>query len=139
MAAGARDGERLALGDCSYLTEEPLPATAQVAGQQGAYLARAFRKWSKRNGEWVEAVKWVEAVRPFRFLSLGVMTYIGNENALLQVETGADTPKIALSGFVSYLLWVSTYAVKQVATRNRILVLFDWFKTKVFGRDVSQF
>lgn len=29
--------------------------------------------------------------------------------------------------------------VKQVAARNRILVLFDVFKTKVFGRDVSQF
>lgn len=124
-----------ALGDCSYLPAGPLPATAQVAGQQGAYMARAFRKLQKSGVE----REWTQAVKPFRFLSLGAMAYIGDTKALLQLEAGPDGNNIALSGFISYLLWASTYAVKQVATRNRILVLFDWFKTKVFGRDVSQF
>lgn len=27
---------------------------------------------------------------------------------------------------------------RQVSTRNRILVLFDWMKTRVFGRDISR-
>lgn len=29
-----------ALGDCAQMEEEPLPSTAQVAGQQGAFLGR---------------------------------------------------------------------------------------------------
>ncbi len=33
-----------ALGDCSYQETNPLPATAQVASQQGAYLGRLFSK-----------------------------------------------------------------------------------------------
>lgn len=135
-----------ALGDCALLTDGPLPATAQVAGQQGAYLARAFRKIAriraKRDAKGKEPLTdeaLVEMLKPFRFLSLGLMTYIGDEKALVQFGSNGEAPRVALSGFVSYLLWLSTYAVKQVDTRNRVLVLFDWFKTKVFGRDLSQF
>jgi hypothetical protein len=27
----------------------------------------------------------------------------------------------------------------QVSFRNRVLILFDWMKAQVFGRDLSQF
>jgi NADH:ubiquinone reductase (non-electrogenic) len=27
----------------------------------------------------------------------------------------------------------------QVSFRNRVLILFDWIKAQVFGRDLSQF
>lgn len=27
----------------------------------------------------------------------------------------------------------------QVSLRNRVLILFDWMKAKVFGRDISLF
>lgn len=136
-----------ALGDCASFVDGPLPATAQVAGQQGAYMARAFRKWSRireTQGAAEDPLAgpedvWADSLKPFRFLSLGVMTYIGDEKALVQLGGSNDAPKVAFSGFVSYLLWLSTYAVKQVATRNRVLVLFDWFKTRAFGRDLSQF
>lgn len=39
---GARDA--LAIGDCSVMTGRRLPATAQVAGQQGAYVARLLNR-----------------------------------------------------------------------------------------------
>ena len=39
---GARD--IIALGDCSRLWGDPLPPTAQVAGQQGAYAARLLNR-----------------------------------------------------------------------------------------------
>jgi hypothetical protein len=29
--------------------------------------------------------------------------------------------------------------VVQVSFRNRVLILFDWVKAQVFGRDLSQF
>ena len=34
----------LALGDCSCITENQLPATAQVASQQGEFLAKLFSR-----------------------------------------------------------------------------------------------
>jgi hypothetical protein len=37
-------------------------------------------------------------------------------------------------------LWSrSVYITKQVSLRNRVLILFDWLKTQVFGRDLSNF
>jgi NADH dehydrogenase/NADH:ubiquinone reductase (non-electrogenic) len=30
------------------------------------------------------------------------------------------------------------YLVKQVATRNRVLVTFDWIKSYLFGRDITR-
>ena len=31
------------------------------------------------------------------------------------------------------------YLTKQVSFRNRVLILFDWIKAQVFGRDLSNF
>lgn len=33
-----------AIGDCTFMDQSPLPATAQVASQQGSYLGRLFSK-----------------------------------------------------------------------------------------------
>ena len=33
----------------------------------------------------------------------------------------------------------SCWTAFQVSTRNRVLILFDWVKTRVFGRDLSVF
>lgn len=41
------------------------------------------------------------------------------------------------AGSTGFLLWRSVYVVKQVSPRTRFLVLFDWLKTKIFGRDVT--
>jgi NADH:ubiquinone reductase (non-electrogenic) len=38
-----------------------------------------------------------------------------------------------------YALWRSVYAVKQVDARSRVLVLIDYLKTRIWGRDISQF
>ena len=43
--AGVPDGSLLAMGDCARLAgSDPLPQTAQVAAQQGAYLARLLNR-----------------------------------------------------------------------------------------------
>ncbi len=123
-----------AFGDCSYIENGPLPATAQVAGQQGAYLARVFRKWDKirretemktRNGDIESELsmgvdKWAEKLKPFSFLSLGAMTYIGDQKAMVQFDTREDQPNIGFSGFISYLLWLSTYAVRVGERRFQV-------------------
>jgi NADH:ubiquinone reductase (non-electrogenic) len=50
-----------------------------------------------------------------------------------------DPVGINLAGSLAFLLWRSVYITKQVSFRNRVLILFDWMKAQVFGRDLSQF
>lgn len=127
------------MGDCSVIDGRALPATAQVAGQQGAYLGRLLSKASRIEPPQAPVLRDDETrkINPFQFLSLGVMAYLGNDRAVVQVETSPSN-NLALGGRIAFFLWRSVYAVKQVDVRNRILVLFDWFKTKTFGRDGKQ-
>jgi len=74
--------------------------------------------------------------RPFEHLSLGVLAYLGGGSALTQIGP-TDTVSLKASGSIGYLLWRSVYITKQVSTRNRVLILFDWLKSRVFGRDIS--
>ncbi|CAL8468561.1 g8101 [Coccomyxa elongata] len=143
--AGVRDA--IALGDCSRLSGAPLPATAQVAGQQGAYVARMINKGYKLGTGGLDQpfpARWKESSdqeeleyfsKPFAFLSLGLMAYVGSDQAITQLEAGKAS--FSLAGYLSFLLWRSVYITKQVSTRNRILILFDWVKTRIFGRDLS--
>lgn len=111
-----------ALGDCSEIENGPLPVTAQVAQQQGIYLGRAFNRSAKR-----------KILRPFKFHDLGMLAYIGDQKAL------ADLPQYKGTGFKAFLFWRSVYITRLVGLKNKILVLFDWFKNVAFGRDVSNF
>ena len=133
-----------AAGDCATNLHEPLPATAQVAGQQGAYVARLLNREyclecdiperTEFTRTWIDRAQFA---KPFQFLSLGLLAYIGRERAMAQLDVG-DT-SVKLSGTLTYLIWRSVYAVKQVSMRNRILITFDWIKAALFGRDISQF
>jgi NADH:ubiquinone reductase (non-electrogenic) len=111
-----------ALGDCAAVGETPLPATAQVAQQQGKYLAGALGRL--RAGQPSE---------PFRFKASGMLAYIGGGQAL------ADLPQVKWSGRGAWLFWRSVYLTKLVSPANKIKVLFDWLKARLFGRDLSRF
>jgi len=110
-----------ALGDCSLLEADPLPATAQVAEQQGHYLAKAFRARLKG-----------KPVAPFTFKNMGMLAYVGGHRAI------ADLPGVKGSGFFTFLFWRSVYLTKLVGFRNKLLVFFDWFKATFLGRDLSR-
>lgn len=111
-----------ALGDCAALESRPLPATAQVAQQQGKYLGKAIG--ARRSGR---------PPRPFRFRALGMLAYVGDRRAL------ADLPHWEGRGWVAWLFWRSVYLTRLVSWRNKVLVLFDWMKAGLFGRDPSRF
>ncbi|HEX9944051.1 MAG TPA: FAD-dependent oxidoreductase [Thermoanaerobaculia bacterium] len=111
-----------ALGDCAAVGEPPLPATAQVAQQQGKYLARTLDR--QRAGKPIE---------PFRFKASGMLAYIGGGEAL------ADLPQVKWSGRGAWLFWRSVYLTKLVSLANKAKVLFDWVKARLFGRDLSRF
>lgn len=110
------------IGDCAEITETPFPVTAQVAQQEGKYLGKTLNKLAKG-----------KAVKPFKFNNFGMLAYVGSHKAL------ANTKQVKLSGFTTWLLWRSVYLTKLVSTKNKMLVLFDWFKNFLFGRDVSNF
>jgi len=111
-----------AIGDCAAVEGKHYPQTAQRAEGQGKYVAKLIDR--ERRGL---------LIKPFSFFNLGMLAYIGKRRAL------ADLPGVSGYGFVTWLFWRSVYLTKIVSVKNRILVLFDWFKTAVFGRDVSRF
>jgi NADH:ubiquinone reductase (non-electrogenic) len=112
-------GNVYALGDCAACGEPPLPATAQVAQQQGRYLADVL---SRR-----------DELRPFDYRKMGMLAYIGGGKAL------ADLPNTQWSGRAAWFFWRSVYLTKLVSPANKVKVLFDWLKAHLFGRDLSRF
>jgi NADH dehydrogenase FAD-containing subunit len=62
------------------------------------------------------------------FVLQGLLAYVGGGEALTQVQVG-DVPILSYAGSISFMLWRSVYLVKQVATRNRVLVTFDWVRS----------
>ncbi|KAF8234522.1 FAD/NAD(P)-binding domain-containing protein [Tricholoma matsutake] len=155
------DGSIFAIGDCTATSYAP---TAQVASQQGAYLARMLAQMAKKDvlenklvtlqatalnvtsdeekkkiAEETEAAERQLAktkLRPFHYSHQGSLAYIGSEKAI------ADLPfmngNLAVGGVATYLFWQSAYLSTLFSLRNRTLVATDWMKVKLFGRDVSR-
>ena len=79
-----------ALGDCARMDGTTWPATAQVASQEASWLAKRLNKGD------VEQQK-------FTYKDLGVMAYIGNQNALLQSGGAGDiSGRVAWYGLEHY-------------------------------------
>jgi NADH dehydrogenase FAD-containing subunit len=108
-----------ALGDCAACGAPPLPATAQVAQQQGEYLAACLGRR--------------RPAPPFGYRRMGMLAYIGAGKALV------DLPTVQWSGRGAWLFWRSVYVTKLVSPANKVKVLFDWLKARLFGRDLSRF
>lgn len=112
-----------AIGDCAVVDtpgKPALPATAQVASQKAAYLAKQLNGTKTTD-------------KPFRFRNWGMMAYLGGWRAIHQSE--ADE----LKGRAAWLLWRTAYLTYSVSLRNKIMVPFYWFMTWVFGRDITRF
>jgi NADH:ubiquinone reductase (non-electrogenic) len=60
-------------------------------------------------------------------------------NPFCPAQVEAFDTSLNVYGSLAFLLWRSVYITKQVSFRNRVLILFDWMKARVFGRDLSQF
>jgi len=158
-------GSILVLGDVACFesrskfesSPSALPQTAQVAGQQGAFVARMLNRGydlrvtpprlpepSEEDEEasfsllrtWLVA-RGLEEAPGFDFLSLGLLAYVGQEEALNQVMVG-DVPLFNYSGKVAFFLWRSVYLAKQASSRNQALIAFDWLRTEAFGRDITR-
>ena len=114
-----------AIGDCAANHDKPLAMLAQVANQQGIYLAKCMNNKDE------------ESLFDYKFL--GAMASLGTFKAV--VELGPNVPESAskLKGFIAFLLWRSAYWSMSVSITNKILIPMFWFKSYFFGRDISKF
>jgi NADH:ubiquinone reductase (non-electrogenic) len=111
-----------AFGDCATIEGQALPATSQVAQQEGRYLARTLNAEAKGKQS-----------KKFVYNHYGMLAYIGSNRAL------ADLPQVKGKGFSTWIFWRSAYITKLVSFKNKVLVIFDWIKAFIFGRDASRF
>merc|ERR1711981_840189 len=151
-----------AVGDCAVANYAP---TAQVASQEGAFLARMFNNMAKTqeiedelqkcsveqekapSKEARDAVfekikdlqkrlRRVKQMGPFEYSHQGSLAYIGSEKAVADISWWLGN--IASGGTLTYVFWRSAYVSMCFSWRNRTLVILDWIKSKMFGRDVSR-
>jgi len=158
---GAKGNEVFAMGDCAV---SGCALTAQVAAQQGKYLARAFRD---EEGS---------AALPFRYQHQGTMAYVGKSEAvavLQSPELGANPLKdfsfwrklascpdgwlkpehrmsapaesvekkgpwiVNVTGIAGFAIWRGVYFTKLFSYSNRFNVAIDWIRNFFFGRVVA--
>ncbi|WP_058533673.1 NAD(P)/FAD-dependent oxidoreductase [Legionella saoudiensis] len=103
--------EVFVLGDAAFLKEndQPLPAIAPVALQQGKFVGNLIRKQIPINN------------RPaFHYKDRGMMANIGRFNAL--VLSGP----LQSSGFFAWLAWCFVHIYFLIGFRTKILVFIDW-------------
>ena len=73
------------------------------------------------------------ANKGFEYNFIGLMTYVGGYKSLI------DSPWLKSSGIATWIAWRSAYLTKLGSLKNKLQVPFDWFRTFVFGRDVTNF
>jgi len=150
-----------AVGDCAVANYAP---TAQVASQEGAFLARLFNALAQtdaidqelanlsaeqatKTGDARDDVfaqitelqrqrRRVKHMGPFQYSHQGSLAYIGHDKAVADVSWLRGN--LASGGTWTYLFWKSAYLSMCFSMRNRLLVGLDWGKTYLFGRDVSR-
>jgi hypothetical protein len=104
-----------------------LPATAQVAAQQGKYIGKKLHKLARQkdvleaNALATDTGTADELVaKPFKYLHLGSLAYIGNAAVF---DLGGHS---FMGGLVAMYAWRSVYWNEQVSLRTRALLMIDW-------------
>jgi NADH dehydrogenase len=100
------------LGDTASFTQDgkPLPGVAQVAMQQGRYVASVI----------ADRIAGKAHTQPFRYVDKGSMATVGRFYGI--VETG----KFRTAGVVGWFLWLALHLMFLIGFRNRMVVGFQW-------------
>ena len=120
----------LSLNELLKLLEEigsritSLPATAQVAAQQGKYLGKKLHKISgaadPSSPPPLHPLADETVSEPFKYSHLGSLAYVGNAAVF-------DFGKYSfMGGLVAMYAWRSIYWNEQVSPRTRALLMIDW-------------
>ncbi|HEY2580571.1 MAG TPA: NAD(P)/FAD-dependent oxidoreductase [Mucilaginibacter sp.] len=102
-----------AIGDVAAMITEDTPkghpGVAQVAIQQGSYVAKTIMQLI--NGEPTE---------PFKYFDRGTLATIGRNKAV------ADLGKLKFKGFFAWLIWMFVHLVSLLGFRNKVVVFINW-------------
>ncbi|KAI9098330.1 FAD/NAD(P)-binding domain-containing protein [Phlyctochytrium arcticum] len=112
-----------ALGDCATIKGNELPATAQVANQQGVWLRKHLNAFTREG-----------LGKPFHYSHIASMVYIGSWNAIFDTTGGAlmstgSGGSPGLRGRIAWFVWRSAYLIRSVSVRNMINIPLHWFMT----------
>ncbi len=101
------------IGDLAHVVNEhgqPLPGVAQVAMQQGAYVAK--RILARVRGE--------SGGKPFHYFDRGDLAVIGRGSAVARIGP------LHASGFFAWLIWLFVHLMYIVQFSNRLVVFVHW-------------
>ena len=162
-AAEASSPAVWALGDCAAVAGGRYAATAQVAEQQGEWLAAAFNDAAADSGVFdaappprAELAAALDAHVPqyaFAYHHRGSLAMLGtlagaaDFTAVARTGGARGVADVALGplrgatlrGAAAWLLWRSAYLTKLGRWRNRLQVPADWARAAIFGRDTTLF
>jgi len=100
------------IGDTASLTQDgkPLPGVAQVAMQQGKYVASVI----------ADRVAGKPHPEAFRYVDKGSMATIGRYYGIVSIG------KFRSGGLVAFFMWLVLHLMFLIGFRNRMVVLFQW-------------
>jgi len=103
--------EIFVIGDLAHLDQDgkQLPGVAQVAMQEGGYVAKLIQKRLK-----------AETSAPFRYFDKGNLAVIGRAAAVAQIGP------LHMSGLLAWLTWLFVHLMYLVEFSNRVLVFVHW-------------
>jgi NADH dehydrogenase FAD-containing subunit len=112
--------EIFVIGDTASLDQDgkPLPGVAQVAIQQGRYVARLIHR----------RITGKPDPRPFRYFDKGNMAVVGKGYAILQ------SGDIHVSGFFAWLAWAAVHLQFLAQSSLRVSVFLQWVWTYLTGQ-----
>lgn len=97
------------LAHYAHQTGQPLPGVAQVAMQQGSYVARLIQ--ARLTGQ---------SLPPFHYKNKGNLAVIGRNAAV------ADLGRLKFAGFPAWLAWVFIHIWFLIGFDNKLLVVLQW-------------
>src|SRR5207248_11005776 len=112
------------VGDASSVVCDgrPVPGVAQAAIQEGRYVGRLISRQLKGRAP----------RHPFRYHDKGNMAVVGKNFAIL--ESG----RLRMSGFVTWLVWVSLHLMTLPQLQNRLRVQIEWLLSYFTGQRSSR-
>jgi NADH dehydrogenase len=102
------------IGDLASLAGadgKPLPGVAQVAMQQGAYVAKAISRTARGDER---------RLPPFVYFDKGTMAVIGRGSAV------ANLFGLHVSGLPAWLVWAFIHVLYLVQFESRVIVFIKW-------------
>jgi NADH dehydrogenase len=106
------DPDVFVIGDAANVMRPeggPLPGTAPVAKQQGAYVAAKIL--AELQGK---------TMTPFRYRDFGSLATIGRNTAVVEIG------RLRLTGFLAWILWCVAHVYFLIGFRNRFSVALNW-------------